>query len=196
MEKKQKLLIVDDDKAILDGYNLLFKKYFIVETSETIKDALKKLKKDDFKVAIIDMAFPEDQEGGLKIIKYINENRINTKPIVLTAFGSESHFKKSNEEGIFDFVEKATPGSNEILLHSTLYAASLPPEIRIFLSEDNLEFFKRLEADLKLTKIELIREGLRLLNWSINEWKNKNEIGSIKDGKIKKIENLYSKYKK
>lgn len=196
MENKPKLLIVDNDKAILDSYNLLFKRHFNVETCETIKDACKKLKKSDFKVAIIDMSYPEDNEGGIKIIKFIRENNINTKAIVLTAVGSESNFQKSYEEGIFDFVEKATNGTNDILMHSVIFAASLPPEIRIFLSNENIDFFKKMESNINLSKIEIIGESLRLFHWAINEWKDKNEVGAIKGGKMNKIENLYLKYLK
>ena len=188
MENKLKLLIIDDDKAIRNSYSLMFNKYFVVDCSGTIKDAIKKLSTNNYSVAIIDMAFPEDPAGGLQIISYISNNKINTKGIVLTAFGSEVNFKKSYEQGIFDFVEKGTPGANDILIHSCLYAASLPPEVRIFLSDETIEYFRQMEESLKLSKIDIIGEGLRILHWAIQEWKGGNEIGSVYNGKVKKIE--------
>ena len=56
--KLRKILIVDDDKYILRSFSqVLTKRGFEVETAETGKQALQKLKQGSFDVALIDVAF-------------------------------------------------------------------------------------------------------------------------------------------
>jgi len=59
----QRILIVDDDSYILRAFSsVLTKKGFEVETSETGKQALEKLKQDSFDLALIDVCLP-DMDG-------------------------------------------------------------------------------------------------------------------------------------
>jgi DNA-binding response OmpR family regulator len=67
MERKYKLLIVDDEKNIrTDFQNYFAKEGFIVETADDGIEGLKKLKADEFDVAIVDCKMPN--MNGIEMI--------------------------------------------------------------------------------------------------------------------------------
>jgi len=60
MERKYKLLIVDDDNHIRTTFQDYFtKQSFIVETASDGIEGLEKLRADEFDVAIVDMKMPK-----------------------------------------------------------------------------------------------------------------------------------------
>lgn len=192
-----KLLLVDDQReTILEPYSLYLGKYFEVDTCERIDDAINKLTEYPYKVAVIDLSFPEDKRGGLKIIDYIKANSLDTKSIILTALGDEKMMELTYEGGIVDYIQKAEPATQEILLHSALNAIKLPSEMRIFLNEKSISFFNSLQSIVKLSRIEILSESLGLFNWAIKEWYKGREIGSKDTNKFYKIKNIYVKIKK
>ncbi|CAN2042053.1 hypothetical protein GMMP15_660096 [Candidatus Magnetomoraceae bacterium gMMP-15] len=136
---KPKLLLIENDSDILDATKLFLSKHFDVDTSQTIDDAISKLASNEYEVAIIDMAFPDDDfEGGLRVCEYIFRNKLSTKSIVLTAYGDVQNFRKALRSGIFDYIEKGTSFTNDTLLAAALEASnsiepakSLRPEKQI-----------------------------------------------------------------
>ncbi len=102
----QKILLIDDDPAILDSYTSLLEINFDVESIDDINDAIEKLSSGKFSVAIIDMAFPDDPEGGLQICQYIQKNKIPTKAIIYTAFGSPDNKQRANKFNIHSYLQK------------------------------------------------------------------------------------------
>ena len=70
MTTKPKLLLIDDDTGVLYSNSLLLSKHFDVDTSETVEDVISKLASNEYKVAVVDMAFPDDPEGGLRICRH------------------------------------------------------------------------------------------------------------------------------
>ncbi|CAN2048390.1 hypothetical protein GMMP1_570102 [Candidatus Magnetomoraceae bacterium gMMP-1] len=121
---KPKLLLIEDDSDILDATKLFLSKHFDVDTSQTIDDAISKLASNEYEVAIIDMAFPDDDfEGGLRVCEYIFRNKLSTKSIVLTAYGDVQNFRKALRSGIFDYIEKGTSFTNDTLLAAAFEAS-------------------------------------------------------------------------
>ena len=104
--EKLKLLIIDDDPAILKSYSMLLRKDFDVDTSESVDDSIQKLKDYEYPVALVDMDFPDEPEGGLRICKKIKELGLLTKPIISTAFGELKTAKKAFDLGIERYLEK------------------------------------------------------------------------------------------
>jgi ActR/RegA family two-component response regulator len=106
MVNKGKVLLVDDDDLVLSSYSRQIKaKGYHIDTFETVKDAIDALNTNEYDVGLIDMNFPEEKEGGLKIVNFIKQNNINTKAIILTGKGSVANFRKIFKD-IFDYIEK------------------------------------------------------------------------------------------
>ena len=102
--KKQRILLVDDDLSILRVFKgILEKEGYAVETAETGKDALKKIKKAKFNVCIVDVKLP-DMDGTELLLKIPNDPKIIK--IVVTGFSTIEAGKKAADYGADDFLVK------------------------------------------------------------------------------------------
>jgi DNA-binding NtrC family response regulator len=111
----QRILIVDDEKAILLAFKKLLQSSSIeVDTAETIDDAENLLKENTYDVAIVDLRLTGvDGEEGLKIIKHIKEFYSHTQVILVTGYGSSIVMERAQARGAVFYFEK--PVSSEVL---------------------------------------------------------------------------------
>jgi len=111
----QRILIVDDEKAILLAFKKLLQSPNIeVDTAETIENAENLLKENTYNVAIVDLRLTGvDGDEGLKIIKHIKEFYSQTEVILVTGYGSSIVMEKAHARGAAFYFEK--PVSSEIL---------------------------------------------------------------------------------
>src|SRR5450756_107702 len=103
-EEKKRILVVDDDVGILRVFKaILEKEGYIVETAETGKDALEKIKKEKFSVYLVDVRLP-DMDGTDLLLKMAND--FETIKIIVTGFSTEEVGKKAADYGADDFLVK------------------------------------------------------------------------------------------
>lgn len=103
-EKKKRILVVDDDVTILKVFkNILEKEGYIVETVETGKAALERIKKEKFNVCLFDVKLP-DMDGTELLLK-LTKNPETIK-IVITGFSSDELGRKAADYGADDFLVK------------------------------------------------------------------------------------------
>jgi response regulator RpfG family c-di-GMP phosphodiesterase len=105
---KPKLLLIDDEKVILDSYSEFLEDDFEVHTADNVKNGIKELSSNTYNVAVIDIDFPDAPEGGIDIVNYIEIKELKTRPIILTAKGSIEKFRKVFKK-VYDFIEKGNP---------------------------------------------------------------------------------------
>jgi len=181
---KPMLAIIDDEQDTLDSYYDFFKEYFEIKTSDNVSDGIEMLKRMEPDVAIIDMWFGRDEEGGLKILKAINENRLKTKPIILTAHEDIDDAIKTFKDGkAFDYVKKGEKTTNAILKSAVLQAVNTPQLLEIELPENGLQLFKKMQEETGIiSRIEIIKEALSLFIWAVGEVKSGGKIYSKKKG--------------
>lgn len=112
---KQRILIVDDEKAILLAFKKLLKSPNIdVDTAETIGETEDFLKRNIYNAAIVDLRLTGvDGEEGLKIMKNIKKFYPQTNVILVTGYGSSAVMEKAQALGAAFYFEK--PVSIEIL---------------------------------------------------------------------------------
>ena len=102
--KKKRILVVDDDTSILRVFkSILEKEGYTVETAETGKDALKKIKKVKFSVCLVDVKLP-DMDGTELLLKIPNDPK--TIKIIVTGFSTDEVGKKAADYGADDFLVK------------------------------------------------------------------------------------------
>ena len=101
--KKSRILVVDDDPNILRTFKkVLEKEGYTVETTETGKDALKKIRKTKFSVCLIDLKLPD--MDGTELLKIPTDHE--TIKIIVTGFSTEEVGKKAADYGADDFLVK------------------------------------------------------------------------------------------
>jgi two-component system response regulator HydG len=101
---KKRILVVDDDMNILRVFRgILEKEGYIVETAETGKDGLKKIKKAKFGVCIVDVKLP-DMDGTELLLNIPNDPK--SIKIIVTGFSTHEVGKKAADYGADDFLVK------------------------------------------------------------------------------------------
>lgn len=111
-ESKIKILIVEDNRSIIDGLEYLLKKEgFDVNIVNSKKQSIEYIKKYDFDLFLLDVELPDGT--GFEICKYIKG--ISNKPIIfLTARIEESNIVYGLDLGADDYITKPF-GNNELI---------------------------------------------------------------------------------
>lgn len=103
-EEKKRILVVDDDVGILRVFErILEKEGYMVETAETGKEALEKIKNEKFNVCLIDVMLP-DMDGTDLLHKMAND--FETIKIIVTGFSTKEVGKRAADYGADDFLVK------------------------------------------------------------------------------------------
>ena len=102
---KENILIIDDDISILAGFKEMFTEYgYFVETAETEKEALQKVKKRKFDIAIVDMVLKES--NGLDLIDKLNQLSNEIIILALTGYPPQKYVANSLRAGALRFLTK------------------------------------------------------------------------------------------
>ncbi|HEY6183009.1 MAG TPA: HD domain-containing phosphohydrolase [Terriglobales bacterium] len=149
----EKILFVDDESAILQGYVRLFRNEFEIDTSVTGKGALIAIEtKGPYAVIVSDMQMPE--MSGVEVLRKVKEIAPESVRIILTGHADLSAaIAAVNDGSVFRFLTK--PCSKETL-GKTLSAALM--QYRLVRAEREL-----LEQTLT-GSIEVLSEVLSIVN--------------------------------
>ena len=147
-QRKEKILIVDDDEDILLAAGMLLKQHISGVHTETNPEKIPSLlKNDNYDVILLDMNFTKDVSSGQEGFDWLGRIlKINPSAVVvmITAFGDIDMAVRAIKEGATDFVLK--PWQNEKLLATVSSALNLH---RSRVEVNNLRFRqKQLSADL------------------------------------------------
>jgi two-component system response regulator PilR (NtrC family) len=100
-----KILIIDDEKSILDLLSVVFKKEgYIVETSLSAKNALELVDKEEFDLILTDIKLP--QMSGMRILKYVKEKYPAMPVVMITAYGTIKQAIEALKMGAMDYIVK------------------------------------------------------------------------------------------
>ena len=99
-----KLLLVEDDEAILEGLVFCLKKEgFLVKGLTNAYQALELIKNENFDLLVLDINLPD--MNGLKLYRQIKENK-DIPTIFLTANDSELSIVEALDSGADDYITK------------------------------------------------------------------------------------------
>jgi len=100
-----RILLIDDEKAILDLLSVIFKKMgYQVETSLSAARALKLFEKEDFDLIISDIKMPEI--SGMQILKSVKKTNPDVPFIIITAYGTIKQAVEALKAGAMDYIVK------------------------------------------------------------------------------------------
>ncbi|MBI3398921.1 MAG: nitrogen regulation protein NR(I) [Deltaproteobacteria bacterium] len=126
---KNRVLIVDDDEAILWVLRRMFEgKKVEVSEARDGKTAFEMLKGQDFSIAIMDIRMPE--KDGLYVLKEIREAGCQIPIIIMTAQGTMKNAIEAMKRGAFDYITKPFDiGELEIIVDRALEHKKLKEEV-------------------------------------------------------------------
>ncbi len=101
----KKIIVIDDDTFILKSFSrVLTSRGFEVETAETGKQALEKLKQSFFDLALIDVCLPDME--GTDLLENAKKELEKTVKIMLTGHPSVETSEKATFEGADTYIVK------------------------------------------------------------------------------------------
>ncbi len=105
MNKKVKILIVDDERVVRESlYHWFTEAGYVVATAENGEIALKNFIREKFDLLLVDMKMPGI--GGLELLKRVKELDKEVIVIMITAFASVSSAITALKDGAYDYVTK------------------------------------------------------------------------------------------
>jgi len=105
MKEEKSILVVDDDKIILDSLcEFLSLEGFRTKGSETLKSALDELEKQIYSLVITDVNLPDGD--GFELLDAIRKNHPQTVVITITGYGSIENAVKAIKRGAYDYLTK------------------------------------------------------------------------------------------
>ncbi|HEX7679740.1 MAG TPA: response regulator [Thermoanaerobaculia bacterium] len=104
----RRILIVDDEPAILFAVNsYLGTRDYLVDVAEDLQTAEELLARIDFDVVVTDLRLSaEGKTEGLDILRFIRDQRMSAKTILLTAYGSTEVEAQATALNVDRYLEK------------------------------------------------------------------------------------------
>ncbi len=99
------LLIVDDDLPFRERLTRsMEKKGFYVQSSQSFKETIEKVKENKYDYAVVDMRLEDG--SGLELVKEIQKLSPNTKSLLLTGYGNIATAVAAIKSGAIDYLPK------------------------------------------------------------------------------------------
>ena len=99
------ILIIDDEKSLLDLLTVVFKKEgYAVKSAQTAARGFEILAKEEADLVITDIKMPG--ADGMDILRYARENLPDLPVILITAYGSIAQAVEALKAGALDYVVK------------------------------------------------------------------------------------------
>lgn len=155
-----KVLIVEDNKVLLEGVVEELSKHFETEKCEDGEEALYLVNQNIYDLVILDLMLPNI--NGIDILKKMRVNNIDTPVLILTA-----------KEALDDKVEAFTIGANDYLT-KPFYMEELVARVYAILrtngkiKERNGIEFKSLYLDTLEKRVYIEKEEIKLQNKQFN----------------------------
>ncbi len=114
-QKNLKILLVDDDRFLLDMYLLKFKKSGLeIDTASNGIAALEKIKANsDYDMVLMDIIMPG--MDGLELLKKIRDEKLLPKAVVIMLTNQADDEEKAKAIGVDGYIIKATMIPSEVV---------------------------------------------------------------------------------
>lgn len=159
MIEKEKILIIDDDEAILDSCSqVLHKAGYSVKGARNGEEGLKLFIKETFQVVLLDLKLPG--LDGLEVLEQIRTENPVTPVIIMTGYATVESAVEAMKLGAFDYMAKPfSPKELRLNIEKALNNRKMLME--------NLYLRKELEAkcefDLVVGKSKIMEEVLDMV---------------------------------
>ncbi len=101
----EKILVIDDEKSILDLLSVVFEKEgYVVKTSLSATRAVELIGNEDFDMIISDIKMP--QMNGMELLRYVRQKRPDIPIVMITAYGTIKQAVEALKAGAMDYIVK------------------------------------------------------------------------------------------
>lgn len=113
--KQLKILLVDDDRFLLDMYSLKFKKSNIgIDAMGSSTDALEKLRTGNtYDIVMLDIIMPG--MDGIELLQKIREEKLVPSAVIVMLTNQADDFEKAKTFGVDGYIIKATTIPSEVV---------------------------------------------------------------------------------
>jgi DNA-binding NtrC family response regulator len=106
MMERGLILLVDDDKGILESSEILLSDEFDILTTSTVKDAKEILKINNIHLVVVDLNFEGHELDGLSLIDHITKEYDNLPFVVLSGDSETKRVVEAMKRSLVEFVTK------------------------------------------------------------------------------------------
>lgn len=115
MEGNKTILIVDDDKFILNVFSrILQKQGYTVEVAETGQETLEKMNESQYDLVLIDVNLPD--VSGIDLVSKLNSIDPDILKIIITGFPSLEDATRAMDQGVTAYLVKPVKSEELIAL--------------------------------------------------------------------------------
>lgn len=113
--KQLKVMVVDDDRFLLDMYSLKFKKSGLeIDTSSSSGAALAKLRAGShYDILILDIIMPG--MDGLEFLQAVRKEKLLPQAVIIMLTNQADDYEKAKELGVDGYIIKATTIPSEVI---------------------------------------------------------------------------------
>jgi len=128
-----RILVVDDEPAILFAYRKLIEKDgMTVDISATLEDAIRNIRAHRYLAVIADMRLAGTDNGdGLEILRVIRKERPGTKTILATGYGDSEIEKMARALGVSYYFKKPVAPSDILEALREFHASAVYPSVAV-----------------------------------------------------------------
>ncbi len=110
-----KILLIDDDKFLLDMYSMKFKKSGLeIDTSSSSLAAMDKIRSGgEYDIIVLDIIMPG--MDGLEILKNIRAEKLSPSAAIIMLTNQADDFEKAKSLGVDGYIIKATTIPSEVV---------------------------------------------------------------------------------
>jgi diguanylate cyclase (GGDEF)-like protein len=189
MDKINSIIIVDDDKRLLEIFKkLLLSEGYRCETASSAESALELIKNMSFDIMITDIRMPDIE--GFELTYKAKKIRPDMAVIIMTAYVEEFSYDNALKAGASDFIKKPFT-LNELTVR--IQHVKLQENIRAMTVTDELTglynrrgFFSLVEKLLQLCKRQ--KKGIFMLYADVDSLKKINDTFGHKEGDMALID--------
>lgn len=106
METKAKVLIVDDDRELLESAELLLCRDYEVGTANAVEKAKAMLLHNAFDVVVVDLNFEGQEEDGTALLDFVSERTPDVEVVVLSGDQVTARVVDAMRRNLVDFIPK------------------------------------------------------------------------------------------
>jgi CheY-like chemotaxis protein len=191
MKQQANILVVDDNKDLLNTFALILKrKGYVVDTAEDGAQALEKFNAHHYDVILMDAIMPK--MNGFEALHKIRESDPNAKIILMTAYCEESQIQKVLDEGAYGALYKPV---NIAKLMEMIGAVTRDPSVLVVDDDDDFRYSMARMLELQNYKVLTAINGedavkiakQRVINMAFVDIKMKVMDGLATSIKLKEI---------